>query len=157
MRKLIGAHAKKKREGEVVSMMDAVNGARDHRWQVLIMLSERILRTKSATEELELWCQQHRIGDGHIVAIADNDVVPRALDYDSLEALGHPEARQLVKFRGVRLATAGTVVVDALNWYFPGNLTPDMNVQLLTTNIPFGHVVAPLHPWRRIFSVRAAA
>ena len=135
-------------------MMDAVNGARDHRWQVLIMLSERILRAKSATGELELWCRQNCIGDGRIVAIADNDVAPHTLDDDSLEALGHPEARQLAKFRDVRLATAGTVVVDALNWYFPGNLTPDMNVQLLTTNIPFGHVVAPLHPWRRTFFVR---
>ena len=45
-------------------------------------------------------------------------------------------------------------MVDALNWYFPVNQTPDMNVQLLTTNIPFGHVVAPLHAWRRTFFVR---
>jgi hypothetical protein len=109
------------------------------------------LRAKSATEELELWCQQHRIRGGHIGAIVDNEVAPRALDDDSLTALGYSEARQLVKFRGVRLAAAGTGIVDALNWYFPGNLTPDMNVQLLTTNIPFGYMVAPLRPRRLTF------
>jgi len=35
----------------------AIDEARDHRWRALVMLSERILRAKSATEELELWCQ----------------------------------------------------------------------------------------------------
>jgi hypothetical protein len=139
---------------KTLSGRPALDRAPDHRWRALVMLSERILRAKSATEELELWCRQHCIGDGRIVAIADNDVASHILDDESLEALDHPEARQLVKFRRVRLATAGTVVVDALNWYFPVNLTPDMNVQLLTTNVPFGHVVAPLHAWRCTFFVR---
>jgi chorismate-pyruvate lyase len=150
-----GPFAAKDRSFEkTLSGRPALDGTPDHRWRALVMLSERISRAKSATEELELWCQQNRIGNGRIVAIAGNDVDSHTLDDDSLEALGHPESRHVVRFRRVRLATAGTVVVDALNWYFPSNLTPDMNVQLLTTNIPFGHVVAPLHAWRSTFFVR---
>jgi hypothetical protein len=63
-----------------LSACPTLDEARDHRWRALISLSERILRAKSAIEELELWCQQNRIGDGRIVAIADNDAAPHALD-----------------------------------------------------------------------------
>ena len=125
-----------------------------HRRQAMITLSERILRAKSATKELELWCGENRIGNGQIVAFVETDAASQALDDESLDALDYPEAPRLAKFRQVRLATAGIVVVNALNWYVPGNLTPDMNQKLLTTDVPFGHVVAPLQPWRRTFFVR---
>ncbi len=126
----------------------------DHRWQTMITLSERILRAKSATRELELWCGQHRIGNGQIVAFVEHDAASQPLDDESLDELNYLEAQRLAKFRHVKLATEGIVVVDALNWYLPSNLTPDMNLQLETTGIPFGHVVAPLHPWRHTFFVR---
>jgi chorismate-pyruvate lyase len=132
----------------------ALNEGCNDRWQTMITLSERILCAKSATRELELWCRQHRIGNGRIVAFVKNDTSLQELDDESLDVLNYLEARRLAKFRHVKLATEGIVVVDALNWYLPTNLTPAMNQQLQTTDIPFGHVVAPLHPWRHTFFVR---
>jgi hypothetical protein len=49
-----------------LSACPALDEARDHRWRALVMLSERILRARAATEELELWCRQNRIGDGRM-------------------------------------------------------------------------------------------
>ena len=47
-------------------------------------------------------------------------------------------------FRHVLLACGDTVLSDALNWYVPSRLTPEMNNTLQTTEEPFGRVVAPL-------------
>jgi hypothetical protein len=88
-------------------------------WNLMYMLSERILRANSATEELECWCREHSIGDGQIVAHCVRAALPEALDDESLEALYPHEWRDRMKFRKVRLATAGIVVAEALNWFFP--------------------------------------
>ena len=93
-------------------------------------LSERLLRANSATRELEGWCQRHGVGDGRIVAIRQTDATPEKLDDDSLDALNDHRAAQNATFRRVRLATAGIAVVEALNWYFPTNLTAEMREQL---------------------------
>ncbi|MFC1459186.1 hypothetical protein ACETIH_21265 [Microvirga arabica] len=37
----------------------------------------------------------------------------------------------------------------AENWFVPQRLTEGMNEALIRTNVPFGRVVAPLHPFRR--------
>jgi chorismate-pyruvate lyase len=117
-------------------------------------LSERLLRADSATRELEQWCQQHGIGDGRIVAIRQADESPERLDDHSLDVLNNYRAAKSASFRRVRLITAGIAVVEALNWYFPANLTAEMREQLLTTEMPFGHVIAQLHPRRHTFFVR---
>jgi chorismate-pyruvate lyase len=54
----------------------------------------------------------------------------------------------------VKLATAGIVVVDALNWYFPARLTTEMRELLDTTDVAFGRAIAALDPQRRTFLVR---
>ena len=54
----------------------------------------------------------------------------------------------------MRLATAGVVVVDALNWYFPDNLSSDICEHLEKTDIPFGRAIKHLNPKRRTFLVR---
>jgi hypothetical protein len=87
-------------------------------------LSDRVLRANSATRELELWCQQHGIGDGRIVAIREAGAAPEELDDHSISAL-NGMAREAT-FRRVQLVTGGIPVVEALNWYFPGNLTARM-------------------------------
>lgn len=116
-------------------------------------LSERILRAASATRELEHWCAQHGLGDGRIIALCDRGAQPQRLDDNSLDALAWPAAAKNALFRRVQLATAGLVVAEALNWYFPASLTEEMREQLLTTDTPFGRVVAPLNPSRRTFFV----
>jgi chorismate-pyruvate lyase len=127
---------------------------RRYSWELLHALSERILRSNSATEELERWCGERAIGDGRIVALCARNAVPEICDDESLEALYPCDVRGQTKFRSVQLATAGIVVVEALNWYFPGRLTLEMRETLETTNIPFGRVVKLLKPKRRTFLVR---
>jgi len=123
-------------------------------WNSMHALSERILRTNSATDELERWCRDNAIGDGQIVALCDRDARPEALDDESLEALYPYQCRDKTTFRKVRLATAGIAVVDALNWFFPNNLSSDIREQLETSAIPFGRAIRHLNPKRRSFLVR---
>jgi hypothetical protein len=123
-------------------------------WNSMHALSERILRTDSATDELERWCRDNVIGDGQIVALCDRDARPEALDDESLEALYPHPGRDKTMFRKVRLATAGIAVVDALNWFFPDNLSRDIREQLETSDIPFGRAIRHLNPKRRTFLVR---
>ena len=118
------------------------------------ILSDRLLRANSVTSELERWCQEHGIGDHQIVAIHQPGVSSKALDNDSLDALNDQRAARGATFRPVRLVTGEITVVEALNWYFPTNLTATMREQLSTTNRSFGHVIAQLHPRRRTFFVR---
>jgi chorismate-pyruvate lyase len=113
-------------------------------------LSERLLCVGSATRELERCCKQHG-------AIRQTDVVGERLDDDSLDALNDHRAAQPATFRRAQLAIAGIAVVEALNWYFPTNLTAEIREQLLTTDIPLGHVIAPLRPRRRTFFVLHSA
>jgi chorismate-pyruvate lyase len=135
-------------------MMEVAMSDRRYGWELMHALSERILRSNSATEELERWCGERAIGDGRVVALCARHAVPELCDDESLEALYPHDVRGQTKFRSVRLATAGIVVAEALNWYFPDRLTLEMREALETTNIPFGRAVKPLRPRRRTFLVR---
>jgi len=123
-------------------------------WNLMHALSERILRANSATDELERWCRDHAIGDGKLVAQCARQARPEPLDDESLEAIypyaGHGRSR----FRKVHLATAGIVLADAFNWFFPENLTPAICRKLDTTDIPFGRAIRHLSPHRRTYLVR---
>lgn len=118
------------------------------------VLSERILRANTATEELERWCREHAIGDGRVVALRAQDAASEPLDAASLEALGRHAAPGKTQFRRVQLATAAIVLGEALNWYFPDHLTAEMRATLEATRIPFGRVVMALQPKRHTFLVR---
>lgn len=123
-------------------------------WEAMHLLSERIVRADSSTDELERWCREHAIGDGRIVALCARYAIPEALDDRDLEALYPRNARGQTTFRRVRLTSGGIVVADAVNWYFADNLTTEMREKLETTNVPFGRVIKPLKPKRRTFLVR---
>jgi chorismate-pyruvate lyase len=117
-------------------------------------LSNRVLRANSATKELELWCQQHGIGDGRIVAIREMGAVHEELDDHSVSVL-NGMAKEAT-FRRVQLVTGGIPVVDAVNWYFPGNLTAEMCDRLLNSDEPFGRVIAQFRPRRKTYLVKRA-
>ena len=119
--------------------------------------SERILRSNSVTDQLERWCSENKIGNGRIVALCARHAPQEAIDHDSLDALSEHKSPGKTRFRRVRLATAGLTLVDALNWYFPDNLTSDICHELETTDIPFGRAIKPLKPRRRTFAVWRAA
>jgi len=127
---------------------------RNQTWREMCLLSERILRANSASEEIERWCCERCIGDGRIFALSARHAIPEALDYKSLQALYPHDARGKARFRRVRLATSAIVVMDAINWYFPANLTAEIREQVETTGIPFGDAIKPLQPKRRTFLVR---
>jgi len=126
-------------------------------WKRVHRLSERILGANLATEALEAWCRENAIGDGRVIALRAPDPAPETMDEESLEALYPYSPDKSARFRCVRLATAGTVIVNALNWYFPENLSRDICTKLDTTDIPFGRAVKHLHPKRRTFFVRRCA
>jgi chorismate-pyruvate lyase len=123
-------------------------------WNLMHVLSERLLQANSATAELERWCRDNAIGDGRIVALCDRDARPEPLDDESLEAIYPQACLERMRFRRVRLATAGIVIVDALNWFFPDALTPEICGRIDTTDVPFGRAIAHLNPRRRTFLVR---
>jgi chorismate-pyruvate lyase len=126
-------------------------------WSSVHSFSERILRSNSVTEQLERWCSEYKIGDGRIVALCERQAPPELIDDDSLDTLYAYQSRgKTTRFRRLRLATQGVAVVDALNWYFPDNLTSDICHALETTDIPFGRAIKPLKPRRRTFAVLRA-
>jgi chorismate-pyruvate lyase len=126
---------------------------REHSWHLMRTLSDRILSANSVTEVLERWCCECGISRGRIAAICARDAKTEFLDGESLDALhSYPQAQP--EFRRVQLATDGIVVADALNWYFPAHLTPEICETLRSTNIPFGRAIKTLRPTRRTFLVR---
>lgn len=122
-------------------------------WQSMRSLSERIRRANSSTLELEQWCRERGIGDGRVTARCNRSASRRLLDQDSLNAL-MDFAGENIAHRCVQLVTAGTVLVDADNWYFIDRLTRNMQRKLEATDISFGRVIAGLRPRRRTFLVK---
>lgn len=105
----------------------------------------------SATEALEKWCTAHAIGTGPVRAslIASAPTVePGALA--ATLALGAGDA---VTMRNVRLSCGDKVLSVAWNWYVPQRLTPEMNAQLATSDVPFGKVARDLGFWRETLGV----
>lgn len=109
----------------------------EYSWHLMRTLSERISSANSVTEELERWCCERGISQGRLVATYATGVEAKFLDARSLEAL-HADAHAKPELRRVQLAIDGVVVADALNWYFPANLTPEICDVLRTSSVPFG-------------------
>jgi hypothetical protein len=111
-------------------------------------LSMRLIAGATATETLLAWCDEHGLSDGPITveirqrfshAVVPDDVLP-ALKLDPCEG---------ISYRHVQLMRGSLPLASAENWFVPQRLTADMNAALNRTNVPFGRVVAPLHPFRR--------
>lgn len=107
-----------------------------------------MLTETSATATLERWCGTYGIGGtvpgtvAHVTAQRDPSV-NRALAPADRERLDvGPDER--IGYRHVRLVCGGQILSEADNWYVTDRLTPEMNHQLDTTDIPFGHVVQAL-------------
>ncbi len=58
-----------------------------------------------------------------------------------------------VVYRCVALVCGDLILSEAENWYRSDRLTPAMNAALLSSDMPFGKIVAPLAPLRRTFHV----
>jgi len=100
-------------------------------------LNGELLASRSATATLESWCADHRMASpARVTAILDRNVDKAATSADrSILEAGPGEQ---IRYRHVRLACGSHILSEADNWYVPSRLTPDMNRQLETTDIPFG-------------------
>jgi len=115
-------------------------------------LNGELLASRSATATLESWCADHRMASpARVTAILDRNVDKAATSADrSILEAGPGEQ---IRYRHVRLACGSHILSEADNWYVPSRLTPDMNRQLETTDIPFGRAVLDLQPIRQTLSV----
>jgi hypothetical protein len=121
--------------------------------EMLQTLNADLLSHDSATLTLERWCNAHHIASpARVVANrvrgADKPMPP---ELRAQLAIGADEP---VKYRRVQLACGNHVLSEADNWYLPERLTPAMNRQLDTSDVPFGKVVLPLHFRRKTLSAR---
>jgi len=116
-------------------------------------LNASLLASRSATATLEKWCADHKMAaEPRVVAkrIAGVEKPPS----DETRARLGLDPGEPMKYRRVQLACGGHILSEADNWYAPGRLTEEMNRTLESADIPFGKVVAPLHPFRRTIEMK---
>jgi chorismate-pyruvate lyase len=97
----------------------------------------------SATEALSQWCKARGIdSDGKITVqfVRGADEAPPT---DLRQTLG-VSADEPLGYRHVKLVCGSAVLSEAHNWFVPARLTPEMNRQLATSDVPFGKVAASL-------------
>lgn len=97
----------------------------------------------SATAALEGWCAVRGFADPAkvIASPAGGPILPPTRRNRLVLEVSDSEQ---VGYRHVRLSCGGKVLSEAHNWYVPARLPPGINIQLETTDIPFGKAIAPL-------------
>ena len=115
---------------------------------LLQTFNAELLSHDSATLTLERWCADHHLA-GDIPAAQVHVVARRVRDADKpipdeLRARLDIATDEPLRYRRVQLACGERVLSEADNWYVPSRLTPEMNRQLDTSDVPFGKVVKPL-------------
>jgi len=111
----------------------------------------QLLASSSATVTLETWCAAHHLANNpHIVAHLI-DHAPKSASHTIRQQL-HVGPKDVLRYRHVALSCGDHTLSEADNWYVPSRLTPEMNHQLETSDIPFGRVIKPLGATRRTLS-----
>ncbi len=120
---------------------------------LLQTLNANLLGHDSATQILEQWCREHRLAAEPQIVVQRVVVAPRPPTDEQRRNL-RVAASEPVRYRHVRLLCGSLVLSEADNWYVPGRLTPTMNVQLETSDAPFGAIVHELHFQRHTLAAR---
>jgi hypothetical protein len=107
-----------------------------------------LIASASATDTLLGWCEEYGLSHGPITVDVRQRFAPAIVPDEVIAALG-PAASEAVHYRQVQLMRGSLALAAAENWFVPQRLTADMNEALNRTNVPFGTVIAPLHPVRR--------
>ncbi|RUL64134.1 hypothetical protein EKH79_08740 [Dyella dinghuensis] len=107
-------------------------------------LNAQLLSHPSATLTLEQWCGAHHLAPEAKIVAQRVHGADKPLPDGARALLGIGPDEQ-VRYRRVALSCGDVVLSDADNWYVPSRLTPEMNRQLDTSDVPFGKVVQPLH------------
>jgi chorismate-pyruvate lyase len=114
-------------------------------------LNAQLLSHPSATLTLEQWCGAHHLAPQAKIVAQRVHGADKPLP-DGARALLGIGPDEPVRYRRVALSCGDVVLSDADNWYVPSRLTPEMNRQLDTSDVPFGKVVQPLHFRRQTLS-----
>lgn len=111
---------------------------------ILQTLNANLLASKSATQTLQAWCEDHQMAPTpKIIALRDPQTIKEA--NEEVRALLKVSDAEPVRYRRVRLVCGERVLSQADNWYVPSRLTDDMNLLLMQTDTPFGTAVRPLN------------
>ena len=114
-------------------------------------LSTRLIAGATATQSLLAWCEEHGLSDGPITVDVRHRFSPAVVPDDVLPALDL-DPGETIHYRQVRLMRGTLPLATAENWFVPQRLTVAMNEALDETGTPFGTVIAPLRPVRRILA-----
>ena len=114
-------------------------------------LSTRLIASATATEALLAWCENHGLSDGPITVDVRQRFSPAVVPDGALPALGLNPG-ETINYRQVRLMRGTLPLAMAENRFVPQRLTAAMNEALNETETPFGTVIAPLRPVRRILA-----
>ena len=120
---------------------------------LLETLNAELLSHDSATLTLDRWCDAHHLASPAVV-VAERDRTARREASAEQRRILLVSATEPVRHRHVKLKCGSHVLSEADNWYVPSRLTPAMNRQLETTDVPFGRAVQALHFQRRTLSAR---
>lgn len=97
----------------------------------------------SATKALSQWCKARGIDPDGQITVQFVPGADAASPADLRETLG-VSADEPLGYRHVKLVCGTAVLSEAHNWFVPARLTPDMNRQLATSDVPFGRVADSL-------------
>lgn len=117
-------------------------------------LDRMLQAADSATVALETWCDARGLAPAPVRLTVQAEIRDRRLPPAFVAEALRLRADQPVCYRRVSLLVGGQRLSQAENWYAACRLTPAMNRTLETTDIPFGHVVAPLGISRRTLDSR---
>ena len=115
-------------------------------------LNTRLIAGATATDTLLAWCDEHGLSAGPITVEIEQHFAPAVVPDEVLQAL-ELDPGDTIHYRQVRLMRGSLALAAAENWFVPQRLTAAMNEALIETNVPFGRVIAPLQPARRLLAV----
>lgn len=119
-------------------------------------LSYHLMRSATATEALQAWCEEFNLSTGRIIAMKRVDSSPRCIDEEILDDLRLLQNERLEP-RRVLLVRGGLPLCEVDSWFVPQRLPPDTLTVLKCANVPFGTAIRDLNPGRRAYFVRLAS
>ncbi len=117
-------------------------------YAILQTLNATLLASKSATQTLQKWCDDHHIASpAKIRAVRDEHIFKAASD--EIRHILKVSNDEKIGYRSVQLFCGEYVLSEADNWYVPSRLTDEMNDLLNNSETPFGLAVQSLNFHRR--------
>jgi acid phosphatase class B len=117
-------------------------------YAILQTLNTTLLASKSATQTLQKWCDDHHIASpAKIRAVRDEQILKKASN--EIRHILKVSNDEKIGYRSVQLFCGEYVLSEADNWYVPCRLTDEMNNLLNNSDMPFGLAVQSLNFHRR--------